>query len=104
MKWIKFGQIFDPTEHTLPNGCFGVAQSPQTLIFDDFVRVYFSTRGGDDNGKYLSYVAFVDFDKKFQKIIKISDKVVIPLGDLGCFDEHGIFPFNVVRSERRILA
>ena len=104
MKWIKLGQIFDPTEHTLPNGCFGFAQSPQTLVFDDFVRVYFSTRARDDNGKYLSHVAFVDFDKKFQKIIKISDKVVIPLGDLGCFDEHGIFPFNVVRSERRILA
>lgn len=104
MKWIKLGKIFDPTGLTLPNNCFGFAQSPQTLIFDTFVRVYFSTRSRDINGKYLSHVAFVDFDKKFQKIIQISGKTVIPLGELGCFDEHGIFPFNVIRSSDRILA
>jgi predicted GH43/DUF377 family glycosyl hydrolase len=104
MKWIKLGQIFDPTEHSLPNDCFEFAQSPQTLIFDNFVRVYFATRARDDSGKYLSYVAFVDFDKGFKNILRTSEKTVIPLGELGCFDEHGIFPFNVVRSGQRILA
>jgi predicted GH43/DUF377 family glycosyl hydrolase len=104
MKWIKLGKIFDPTEHSLPNGCLDFAQSPQTLIFDDFVRVYFSTRVRDVYGKYLSHVAFVDFDKGFQKIIRVSEKAVIPLGELGCFDEHGIFPFNVVRCGQQILA
>lgn len=104
MRWEKLGQIFDPTGHTLPNGCFGFAQSPQTLVFDDFVRVYFSTRAKDSCGKYLSHVAFVDFDKKFQKVIRVSDKAVAHLGELGCFDEHGIFPFNVVRSGNKVLA
>lgn len=104
MKWIKLGQIFDTSGFKLPNNCFGFAQSPQALVFDDFVRVYFSTREMDVNKKYLSHVAFVDFDKKFQKVIMVSDKTVIPLGELGCFDQHGIFPFNVVRSEGQILA
>jgi sucrose-6-phosphate hydrolase SacC (GH32 family) len=104
MKWIKLGQIFDPTEHSLPNGCAEFAQSPQTLVFDDYVRVYFSARARDDNGKYLSHVAFVDFDKGFQKILRVSEKNIIPLGGLGCFDEHGIFPFSVVRSGQRIFA
>jgi hypothetical protein len=104
MKWIKLGQIFDPTRHTLPNNCVEFAQSPQTLVFDTFVRVYFSTREKDLNGKYLSHVAFVDFDKQFQKIIRLSDKTIIPLGGLGCFDEHGIFPFNVVRNGPKIFA
>lgn len=104
MKWNKIGKIFDPTQYELPNNCKEFAQSPQVLLFDNFVRVYFSTRARDLNGKYLSHVAFVDFDKKFQNIIKISDKPVIPLGGLGCFDEHGIFPFNVVRSGNRIFA
>ena len=103
MKWIKLGQIFDPTDHSLPNNCFEFAQSPQTLVFDDFVRVYFSTRERDDNGKYLSHVAFVDFDKKFQGVLRLSEQTVIPLGELGCFDEHGIFPFNVVRSKSKIF-
>ncbi len=39
--------IFDPTQHRLPNGCVQFAQSPQALVFDDFVRVYFSTRAVD---------------------------------------------------------
>jgi hypothetical protein len=104
MKWIKLGQIFDPTEHSLPNSCYQFAQSPQTLIFDNFVRVYFSTRSKDESGKFLSHVAFVDYDKQFQRIIKVVDSTVIPLGGLGCFDEHGIFPFNVVRSGEQIFA
>ncbi len=104
MKWIKLGRIFNPTEHALPNGCFEFAQSPQTLVIGDLVRVYFSTRSIDNNGKYLSHVAFADFDKDFKRIIRISENTVIPLGELGCFDEHGIFPFNVVEHGQQVYA
>lgn len=104
MKWRKLGQIFDPTDHTLPNNCFGYAQSPQTLVMDDRVRVYFSTRERDPVGKYLSHVAYVDFDRPLQHILGISDHTVIELGKLGCFDEHGIFPVNVIRVEDSIRA
>jgi hypothetical protein len=104
MKWTKLGKIFDPSEHRLPNNCFGFAQSPQALVMRDRVRVYFSTREKDSVGKYLSHVAFVDFDKSMQNIIDISRHTVIELGGLGCFDEHGIFPINVVRDGDRILA
>jgi hypothetical protein len=98
MKWRKLGRIFDPTRHHLPNDCVQFAQAPQSLMFDNFVRVYFSTRAIDrSNGKYLSHIAFVDFDKNLRDIIRVSDQTVIPLGELGCFDEHGIFPMNVVR-------
>jgi hypothetical protein len=97
MKWVKFGKIFDPTEHQLANGCLQFAQSPQVLVFNDFVRIYFSTRSVDPaNGKYLSHIAFVDMRKNLREIIRVSDHTVIPLGDLGCFDEHGIFPMSVV--------
>lgn len=88
----------------MPNGCQEFAQSPQALVFDTFVRVYFSTRARDYNGKYLSHVAFADFDTDFQKVIRVSDKTIIPLGTLGSFDEHGIFPFSVVRCGQRVLA
>jgi hypothetical protein len=97
MKWHKLGKIFDPTQHPLPNGCTQFAQSPQTLVFDDFVRIYFSTRAVDQNGKFLSHIAFVDMSKNLRDILRVSDQTVIPLGELGCFDEHGIFPMNVVR-------
>ena len=105
MKWKKRGKIFDPTEHILPNQCKEFAQSPQALVFDDFVRIYFSTREKDpENGKYLSHVAFVDFGKNLKDVIRVSEKTVIELGGLGCFDEHGIFPINVLRHKNRVYA
>lgn len=97
MRWNRLGKVFDPTQHKLPNGCEQFAQSPQALVFDDFVRIYFSTRAVDGNGKFLSHVAFVDFRKNLRDIIQVANHTVIPLGGLGCFDEHGIFPLNVVR-------
>lgn len=104
VKWKKLGRIFNPKDHNLANNCFEFAQSPQALVFDDFIRIYFSTREKDKIGKYLSHIAFIDMDKNFKKIINISNNTVIKLGGLGCFDEHGIFPMNVVRSNDKIYA
>jgi len=105
MKWEKLGKIFDPTEHNLPHGCKEFAQSPQALVFEDYVRIYFSTREKDPrNGKYLSHIAFVELDKTFTNILRVSTHTVIPLGQLGCFDEHGIFPINVLRHGDKIFA
>jgi hypothetical protein len=105
MRWRKLGQIFDPTEHRLPNGCREYAQSPQAVVFGDFVRVYFSTRAVDSrNGKYLSHVAYADFNRDLSRVLSVSDHEVIPLGDLGCFDEHGIFPMHVFRDGGALLA
>ncbi len=105
MTWEKRGRIFDPRQYKLPAGCEEFAQAPQALVFDEFVRIYFSTRSIDpENGKYLSHIAYVDMDKRFREVIGVSAHTVMPLGGLGCFDEHGIFPMNVLRDGRRILA
>ena len=97
MQWKKLGRIFDPTQVRLPHGCTEFAQAPQALVFEDFVRIYFSTRFREPDGKYLSHIAFVDMKKNFRDIIAVSSHTVIELGKLGCFDEHGVFPMNVVR-------
>lgn len=105
MQWEKRGLIFDPSTVSLPNDCHAFAQSPQALVFDDFVRIYFSTRAVDPtNGKYLSHVAFVDMDRALGEVRGVSSAPVIPLGGRGTFDEHGIFPFHVVRHGNAILA
>lgn len=104
MKWQKKGLIFNPAIHHLPNGCNEFAQSPQTLIFENFVRIYFSSRKKDElTGKYLSFIAFADFDKNFS-VLNISSKNVIELGELGAFDEHGIFPINILKHAGKIFA
>lgn len=103
LTWRKLGKIFDPADFTLPNNCVSYAQSPQALVFDGFVRIYFGTREQEETtGKYLSHPAYVDFTKSFDKIIGVSTATVVELGKLGCFDEHGIFPLNVLRHENRI--
>lgn len=95
MRWRKLGKIFDPSD--FPGHRLQFAQSPQTLLFDDFIRIYFSTRSTDANGKFRSHIAFVDMTRNLQQIRRVSEHTVMPLGALGCFDEHGIFPINVVR-------
>lgn len=104
MKWKKLGKLFDPTEHMLPNRCVEFAQAPQALVLPDRVRVYFSTRERDSIGKYLSHIAYADFSRDMNKILGVSSREVLPLGGLGCFDEHGIFPCNVLRDGDRVLA
>lgn len=106
MRWIRRGQIFDPTAHDLDFDCTEFAVSPQVLLFDDFVRIYFSTRKKDPNtpGRNLSDIAFIDMDRDFKQIINHSRGPVVPLGGLGCYDEHGIFPLNVLRHDGKIWA
>ena len=103
MQWKKIGKVFDPIDFNLANNCKEFAQSPQVLLFDNLIRVYFSTREKDTKGKYLSHISFVDFDKKF-KIINVAKNSVIKLGELGCYDEHGIFPLNILRTDSKLIA
>ena len=100
MRWMRLGRVFDPASVELPGDCEQFAQAPQVLVFDDFLRIFFSTRSVDtSNGKYRSHVAFVDMDKSLQQVMRVADRTVMPLGGLGCFDEHGIFPMTVLRHD-----
>ena len=104
MMWEKFGKIFDPNDYQFPDNSKEFAQSPQTLVLDDCIRIYFSTRAVESTGMFLSNIAYVDFSKDLKKVIGVSNHTVIPLGELGTFDEHGIFPINPYKDGDRILA
>lgn len=105
MKWIKKGKIFDAADVGWDSGIKEYAQSPQAVVFDEFVRVYFSTRRRDDDGMFLSEIAYADFDREdLTRLVNVSRARVIELGGLGCFDEHGIFPISPVRVDDRIFA
>ena len=97
MKWFDYGQIFEAEKYG-----FHYAKSPQALVFEDYVRVYFSACK-PDNGKLISYVCFADFDNDFQHVRQVSN-CVLSDGALGCFDEHGIFPFSPVKADSKIYA
>lgn len=98
MRWEKRGQIFNPAEWNLGADIVGYAQSPQALVFDDFVRIYFSSRKRSENGKFISVVRFAEFDRDF-KVRRVCAQDILPPAALGTFDEHGIFPINIVRMK-----
>jgi len=105
-KWRKLGRVFNPQDVEGKSWIKEFAQAPSTLIFDNFVRVYFSCRPlPDKNGQYVSYSAYVDLkrDNLFE-IIDVSSKPILELGDAGMFDEFGTYPTSTIRNGEEILA
>lgn len=105
-KWKKLGRVFNPFEIENKSWLKEFAQAPATLVYDEFVRVYFSCRPArDDNGQYVSYTGYIDLDRKnLLNIIKLSESPIMPLGNLGTFDEFGTYPTSVIRSGNEVLA
>ena len=99
MKWVKRGQIFNPTILGDSDWMQVQAQNPYVLKFDNFIRVYFNTRPQKSkDGKNKSYAGFVDLDiNDFSKIIKIASKPLLNLGEIGTFDEHGVMAGSVYK-------
>lgn len=96
MQWKKLGQIFKFKESPFAANFISHSQSPQAVVFSDYVRIYFSTRQLCRNGKFISHVQFVDYDFSFQKLLLYSNHEVVATGLPGTFNEHGIFPFSPV--------
>lgn len=104
--WKKLGKVFTPQEVEGRSWLKEFAQAPATLVFDDFVRVYFSCRPlADANGQYVSYSAYVDLDRKdLFKVLRVSEEPILGLGGLGEFDEFGTYPVSVIRAGDEVRA
>jgi hypothetical protein len=104
MRFEKIGKIFDPREYPLFTQLREYAQSPQAIVLEDRVRIFFSTREQDRAGMFISLPAFVDMDFDFKEVLGVSRMPIIALGERGCFDEHGIFPLSPVPFNNKLLA
>lgn len=104
-RWKKLGRIFNPLD--VKDRCWlkEFAQAPATLVFENFVRVYFSCRPSPDkNGQYVSYSAYVDLDRRdLRRILRVANQPILNLGALGTFDEFGVYPVSVIPDGNRIL-
>ena len=103
-KWKKLGKVFTPQAVEGYYWLKEFAQAPATLVFDDFVRVYFSCRPlADKNGQYVSYSTYVDLDRAdLFKVLHVSKQPILSLGGLGEFDEFGIYPVSGIRNEEEV--
>lgn len=105
-QWHKLGRIFDPTSVADIWWMKEFAQAPSTLIFEDFVRVYFCCRPPRDaNGQYESRAAYVDLNRhNLREVIGMAREPVLELGGAGTFDEFGTYPVSVIRDGEEIRA
>lgn len=89
--------------YRLPSGfsatAISHAQLPTVLCFPDFVRVFFAVR---DDRQYSSIYS-LDLALEAEKVKVLSESPVLCLepGDLGRFDEHGVFPASIVSIDGR---
>ena len=104
-KWEKLGRVFNPIDIKNIDWINEFAQAPSVLIFDKFIRVYFSCRPkADERGQYVSYIGYIDLNRyNLFEIIGISKEPVLKLGERGTFDEFGTYPMSVIKNDNEIL-
>ena len=91
MIWEKLGQVyFSDSKYDWQ---YNSALTPTPVVFEDKIRIYCGFR--DKNG--VSRIGFVDLDKNDPtKIIRVSDKPALDIGNDGCFDDNGVILGDVV--------
>jgi predicted GH43/DUF377 family glycosyl hydrolase len=92
MKWQKKGLIF-----AVDNNYDWMVSHAQVPLVDkvseDILRIYFGTR--DSQNRTLTTFIEVEADNP-QNILYIHDKPILSLGRLGCFDDSGVMPSDII--------
>lgn len=97
MKWIKKGLIIRPSgnlDWMVTHAMLPLAER----IGEDLYRIYFSGRDRL-NRSLIGYVE-VNINEP-EKILYITEKPVLGLGALGCFDDNGVTPSWVVNYDSK---
>jgi hypothetical protein len=96
-QWKKLGRIFAP-DGRLP-WMKHYAQVPTPVVLDDRIRIFFTCRPDpDEHGDFVSFTTFLDVALGDPtRILYVHDEPVLPLGEIGTFDQFGVMPCSVVR-------
>lgn len=95
MHWEKLGRIFNP------QGQYDWVQTHGMLpvvdhVDGDIYRIYFS--GRDKNN--ISRIGYVHININDPlKVIELSEKPIVDIGELGCYDDNGISPTAIVNHD-----
>ena len=91
-KWNKFGLIIQPTgkrDWMVSHAMVPVAE----WMYDNVYRVYFSSRDAQNR----SHIGYAEVDLNDPSVVlRFSERPVLGLGLLGCFDDNGVTPSWIV--------
>lgn len=107
MVFESLGKILIPSQiPNRPHWFNSHAQAPNAIVFENKVRIYFSCRSEIElDGNYRSYPTYIDIeDFDNLKNTSLSHEPLMELGQLGTFDEFGIYPFSVIRERDKFYA
>lgn len=99
MKWKKLGKIFKAC------GQFDWMNSHTSMpsaihIKDDIYRILFSTRCKDQKSR----IAYLEIDLNCpSKILDLSSKPLLGIGNPGFFDDSGVYPGNILKNDNNAL-
>ena len=96
MSWTKLGRIYRPTAR--PPWAVSHACVPTALYLpaEDRIRIYFAPRNerGQSVPTYLEVAA-----EDPTRVVYLHDRPVLPLGELGTFDDGGIMPCSLTETD-----
>lgn len=96
MNWIKKGLIYSPDKNIWWRYKYGMMPTPVYLPEKEVIRVYFGVTDEQNNGR----ATFIDVDPQNPSIVRyVSDSYIIDIGTPGYFDDSGVIPSSVVRTQ-----
>jgi hypothetical protein len=104
--WKKLGPVFNPTILQTESWMKEYAQAPSVVIFDSYIRVFFSSRPHpDQHGQYISRMGYIDLNRdNLFEVLAICRQPILSLGETGTFDEFGTYPVSVIRQGEELRA
>ena len=107
-EWEDLGLVFsvEQNRRLLPGYINSHAQAPNTIVFDDYVRIYFCSRSlSDKEGNVTSVGMYADcLPNENFRIKAISQEPIIELGTMGEFDEFGTYPISILHEKNEFTA
>jgi hypothetical protein len=92
MKWKKLGQIYDGKSICQ----YDYAAVPIAhFIANEVVKIFFSAR----NKFNQSLPFYLNYSMVENRIIEISDKPILEIGEIGAFDDSGVMPSCIVKNK-----
>ena len=90
------------SQNNFPHWGITHAQVPTPVVLKNknIIRVFFASR--PEEGK--TQIGFADFDYEMpNKLLHVSSKPVLDVGEPGTFDEHGVMPSCVLEVNNKLF-